>query len=233
MASPGQIADALLGAAYCGVTLVFSPLLRPWYNRWGATPEEVARPLPYDAQVPRPQQTYTHAITIHAPPSAVWPWLVQIGWGKGGMYSYDLLENIAGCQMHSADRIVPEYQHLQIGDAVRLGPPGYPMNKVMGIEPNQALILQGADPKTGDTYHLTDNPPEDFVNGSWVFFLEAPQPGVTRLLVRSRIDYRPTFLNRLIWRFITEPLNFVMERKMLLNLKAQAEALAEPQRRFA
>jgi hypothetical protein len=79
--------------------------LRPWHIRWGATDDELARPLPGDEIVPRPRKWSTRAITIDAPAEVVWPWLVQIGQGRGGLYSYDWLENLAGCDIHSADRV--------------------------------------------------------------------------------------------------------------------------------
>ena len=104
---------SLLGAAQVGGALVLSPLLRPWYNRWGATSAETHLPLPGDELVPLPMLGYTRAITIQAKPEKVWPWLAQMGQGRGGLYSYDGLENVAGCDIHSVDRIIPDLQKLQ------------------------------------------------------------------------------------------------------------------------
>jgi hypothetical protein len=189
--------------------------LRPWHIRWGATDDEVVCPLPGDEIVPRPRKWSTRAITIAAPVEAVWPWLVQIGQGRGGLYSYDWLENVAGCDIHSADRVHPELQDLRPGDAVRLGPQGYPAYQVVAIEPSRALILAGNDPDMGAH--------------SWVFVLEPIDEQTSRLIVRSRDDYPPTLANVVIWRLITEPVHFVMERKMLLGIKQRAEAMVVQQ----
>ena len=88
-----------------------TPLLRPWHSRWGATASEVASTMPGDELFPRAQFQATRAITIAAPPSAVWPWLVQVGYGRAGFYSYDLVENLVGCDIHSTDRIVATWHH--------------------------------------------------------------------------------------------------------------------------
>jgi hypothetical protein len=175
----------------------------------------VARRLPGDEIVPRPRKWSTRAITIAAPAEAVWPWLAQIGQGRGGLYSYDWLENLAGCDIHSANRVIPEYQALRVGDTVRLGPEGYPAYQVEAIEPGHALILGGNDPEMG--MH------------SWAFVLEPIDEPTTRLIVRSRDDYPPTLANVVLWRLITEPAHFMMERKMLLGIKRRAEAMVAQQ----
>jgi hypothetical protein len=185
--------------------------LRPWHIRWGATHDEVGRSLPGDEIVPRPRKWSTRAITIEAPAEAVWPWIVQIGQSRGGLYSYDWLENLAGCDIHSAKRVIPELQALRVGDTVRFGPQGYPAYEVAAIESGRALVLGGNDPEMG--------------THSWVFFLEPIDERATRLIVRSRDDYPPTLANVIIWRLITEPVHFMMERKMLLGIKQRAEEL--------
>jgi len=100
--------------------------LRPWMLRWGTTREEAGRALPGDELVARPRYQQTHAVTIQAPPARVWPWLAQLGQGRGGLYSYDWLENRFGCDLRSADRIRPEWQRLEAGDTVRLVPEDFP-----------------------------------------------------------------------------------------------------------
>jgi hypothetical protein len=189
--------------------------LRPWHIRWGTRDAELSRALPGDAIVPHPRKSSTRAITIHAPAAAIWPWLVQIGQGRGGLYSYDWLENLAGCDIHSADRVIPALQELREGDIVRLGPEGYPAYQVAAVEPGRALVLGG------DASELEAH--------SWAFVLEPVDEQTTRLLVRSRDDYPPTLANFLIWRVITEPLHFVMERKMMLGIKQRAEAAVAQQ----
>lgn len=208
------------GAVKIVTTLVLSPLLRRWYARWGATDAEVYRHLPGDELVPHPRLQVTRAITIHAPADEVWHWLVQIGQGRGGLYSYDGLENLAGCQIHSTDRLLPEYQVLEPGDEIHLGPDGYPLYQVTQADPNHALILLGADPKTHQPPPSTDSAA---MRINWAFVLDAIDDHTTRLLVRTREDFPATLLNWLIWRVITEPIHFVMEAEMLHGLKARAE----------
>jgi len=99
--------------------MLAAPLLRGRYNRWGATTSEVTAPMPGDELVPHPRLGYTRAITVNASPETVWQWLVQIGQGRGGLYSFDGLENLARCNIHSVDRIVGEHQQLSVGDLVR------------------------------------------------------------------------------------------------------------------
>jgi hypothetical protein len=192
-----------------------SPFLRRWYRRWGATPDEVARALPGDELVPGPRLTTTRAISIAAPVQTVWSWLVQIGQGRGGFYSYRALENLAGCSIGSEDRVIPDLQVLQVGDRIELGPVGYPHFTVAAVDRMRALVLQNRD---------------DQAMNAWSFVLELDGNGDTRLIVRDRTDFVPTIGQYLVWRFLNEPIHFVMERKMLLGLKQRAEAMARAQR---
>jgi hypothetical protein len=110
---------ALGGAAALAAYAFF---IRPWHLRWGATEEELKTRLPGDDLVQHPKLNATHAITINAPVERVWPWLAQIGQKKGGFYSYTRLENLVGCNMRNANRIVPEWQNLKVGDEIWLHP---------------------------------------------------------------------------------------------------------------
>lgn len=116
-----DIAQTVEGAARIAFALV-TPFLRPGRLTWGATPGEAARTLPGDELIPNPKWSYTHVVAIHTAPGAIWPWLLQMGDNRGGLYSYDFLENLAGCNMHSADRIVPELQDLKVGDCIKIHP---------------------------------------------------------------------------------------------------------------
>ena len=198
-----------LGAAAIALTVLASPLLRPWYSRWGATKSEINNSLPGDEFVPEPNMVNTRAITIAAPAEAVWPWLVQMGQGRGGLYSYERLENLVGCDMHNADRILPEYQELIVGDMVRLskGDEG-PHFVVTAVHPQYAIILGGNNPPT-----------------SWAFVLEPLDENRTRLLIRFREDFEPTLGNIIMWRGLVDPIHFVMERKMLQGIKRRAEEI--------
>lgn len=212
----GELAESVLAAGAIAGVVVLSPLLHPWYRRWGATEQELREGLPGDGQVPSPRIETTRAITITAPAERIWPWLVQMGQGRGGLYSYEMLENLIGSDIHNADRILAEYQHLEVGDKVRIGPEGYPFFTVVGVEPNRALVLAGGP-----------QPPEDdAVLWSWAFVLEEKSPGSTRLIIRNRTDYPPSLGNLLVWRAFTDPIAFVMERKMLRSIKARAESVS-------
>ena len=203
-------AVAAAAVAACGTLYAF--VIQPWHARWGATAKEVALTLPGDDIVPAPEMATTRAITIRATPAEVWSWLVQIGHGRGGMYSYELLENLAGCDLHNAERIHPEWQDLAEGDRVGMGPEGYPFYVVQAIEPERTLILQSGDPATGE-----------LAPSSWTFVL-APQPdGTTRLISRQRSAPGGGVGGFIVWRGVVEPISFVMEQKMLRTLRDRAE----------
>jgi hypothetical protein len=209
-----KFTSKIIGAALTGAAVVslYQLLIRPWHLKWGATKDETRQPLPGDELVPQPKMESTRAITIETPASVVWSWLAQIGQGRGGFYSYDWLENLIGCEIHTADHIVPEYQELKVGDKVRLGPEGYPFYWVEAIESGRFLVLHAGHPQTGQPF-----------SDSWVFFLEPITEKTTRLLVRNRRNYEPNLESVILWRVLTEPAHFVMERKMLLGLKERAE----------
>ncbi len=197
-----------LGALAIAGTIITSPISRSWYSRWGAVKREVSMSLPGDEFVPSPVLESTRAITIQAPAAKVWPWLVHMGLGRGGLYSYQRLENLAGCEMHNADQIIPEYQDLKVGDKVRLVPEGRePYFIVKAVEKDRAIILWGDDPPT-----------------TWAFVLEPANDHSTRLLTRWRQDYERTLGNIIGWRGFTDPINFIMERKLLQGIKARVEA---------
>ena len=198
-----------LGAAAVAGAILTSPLIRPWYSKWGATDAEVKNHWPGDDQVPNPNLASTRAITILAPPASVWPWLVQMGQGRGGLYSYERLENLVGCGMRNADRVLPERQQLRIGDKVRLSQgENTPYFVVTAIEPGRTIILGGDDPPT-----------------SWGFIINPTDENSTRLVIRFRQNFEPTFGNVLAWRVFTDPITFIMERKMLQGIKSRAETV--------
>ena len=221
-AGPGRF-DSLQGVAAIVLTLAGSPLLRGHYNRWGATAAECRAEMPGDALVPEPRLRSTRALTIDAPPEAVWPWLVQIGQGRGGLYSYDALENLLRLDIHSADAVLPEHQHLQPGDLVRLGRPGSPCFRVASVDPGASLALISADPATGDP---APTPVVDATGATWQWQLRGVRGGTaTRLVSRQRNTHPPR--ERWLWRLV-EPIGFVMERRMLLGIKERAERHASP-----
>jgi len=217
-----DIGEGIGGAAAIAFALL-TPMLRARRTKWGATDAEVHRSLPGDDFVPHLKGGYTHAITIHAPAARVWPWLVQMGQGRGGFYSYEWLENLVGCDIHSADRIVPELQQLEVGDVVQMHPKATPY-RVAAIKPGRALVLQiRVDTQTGNTFELTDTMPDKYLNQSWVFFLDELDEGTTRLISRSRNDWNRSLGNALVFG-VFGPVSLVMDRKMLLGIKQRAEA---------
>jgi hypothetical protein len=222
---PLRQAAGLAGAALAAYTFA----VRPWHLRWGATAQEVARPLPGDELVADPSASATHAITIHAPADAIWPWLVQLGQNRGGLYSYQWLENLAGCQIRNTDRIIPELQQLDVGDLVRLGPDPYPAYTVATLEPGRALVLRTVDPHTGRVVEPSDLASGGWL-GSWAFVLEQQDRGTIRLVVRLRNRWQPTLVNFVVGRVFTEPAHFVMERKMLKTIKRLVERSYPPRR---
>lgn len=219
--TPRVIGEGLLGALAIVGTVLAAPLLRAWYTRWGATPAEAAQSLPGDAFVPHPKSQVTCAITIHAPTVQVWPWFVQLGCQRGGWYSYDLLDNGG---VPSADRIIPEYQHLAIGDIVRALPQGDFGFPVALIEPERVLTLAGTlNTKTGQPAEPGDPSLTDYFSGDQTWVLQPLNDRATRLIFRTRMDWNPSLFNLLIYRGLVEPISFVMGRKMLRTLKQRAE----------
>ena len=199
-------AGAALAAAGAGALATYVLRVRPWHLRWGATDEEVSERLPGDELVEHPNAEATHAITIDAPVAEVWPWLVQIGRDRGGFYSYAWLENMAGCQLKNADRILPEFQRLSVGDTVRLHPQAPPL-PVLICEPPRTLVLG----------NNMDYP------GTWAFYLKEVDQKTTRLVIRGRGDWKPGLLNWVCAHVLFEPAHFIMERKMMLGIKSRAE----------
>jgi hypothetical protein len=201
-----------LGAlsAAVGTAVAVAPLLRRRYLRWGATDDEVSVALPGDELVPRPGLTATRGVTIRAAADSVWPWIAQLGQGRGGFYSYDFLENLIGCDIHSADRIIPEWQRVEVGAQVKLAPEI--ALTVALVEPQYALVLRGEIP-------IGRMPaPYDF---TWAFVLRAGSGKSTRLVVRERYGY----LRR--WApLVVEPaelISFVMSQRMLRSIRSRAE----------
>lgn len=212
----------LVSAASVGAALAaYTFLIRPWHLRWGATEAELQEPLPGDDVVPDPKHEATHAVTINAPVAAVWPWLVQIGQNKGGFYSYSVLENVVGCEIHNANRIVPEWQSLRAGDVLWLHPKAPPL-PVLLVEPGRAIVIGGVAEELGDDLSKNVRP------GTWAFVLKELDPNTTRLLVRIRWKSRPGVIDWIYNFGVLEPSHFVMERRMMLGIKSRAESLAKP-----
>ena len=189
---------------------IYLRVLRPWQLRWGATDDEVRRAMPGDELVTHPAFNATRAVTVQAQPSVIWPWIVQIGFGKAGWYSYDLLDNFG---RPSARRIIPELQHLQAGDLIPIyrgiGAPEGVGLKVKAIEPEQWVLWW--DDQTHDT--------------TWTWALYSVDEQQTRLITRVRMRYRWTRPS-ILFGLLVEFADLVMMRKCLLGIKQRAESLA-------
>jgi hypothetical protein len=216
LAGVGAGAAAVAGYAW---------VIRPWTLRWGATNEEVGMALPGDDLIEFPKLGSTHAITIQARPGEVWPWLAQLGQGRGGFYSYDWIENAMGLDIHNADRLLPEYQDIAVGDIVPLAQDGFGL-PVAFVEPEQTLVLHGDTRQPGGPIQIPLKP-GDYLAASWGFHLFERVDGATRLVVRFRADWASSVRNAIFYRGFLEPGAFLMGRKMLLGIKQRAERLAQ------
>lgn len=209
-----RIVLIILGV-WVAVTAVYLLFLWPWMQTWGATNTEIEATLPGDEIVPNANLRSTKGITIQAPPEAIYPWLLQLGVDRGGMYSYDWLENLFGLNVHTVDRIVPEYQEAQVGDFWRFTPQDYALNPGPGLYvqqliKNEAVLL---------CFGLEGKPDETCFD-SWQFVLVPQADGSTRLLLRSNMAIPQELPIKL-----TYFAQFIMERKMLLTLRGRAEQL--------
>lgn len=202
-----SMATGLAAGAAGLATYAFA--VRPWHLRWGATDQEVARALPLDDRVERPDYVTNRAVTIHAGPRDVWAWLVQMGeLPRGGFYSYEWIERLMGMRVANTQSVLPWFQRLAVGQ---------PLDRqcnliVKAVDPDRFLVLGPPDGLPG-------------VAVTWALVLLPGKDGDTRLVsrVRARLPRGP---RGWFWFALLDPGQFVMERKMLLEIKRRAEALA-------
>lgn len=199
----------VVGAALLGG---YVRLLRPWQMRWGATDAEVARAMPGDDVVTHPTFNATRAVTIQARPEEIWPWLVQIGMTRAGWYSYDWIDNLGRA---SAERIIPDLQHVAVGDLIPISPNGKVGVYVKAFEPNRWMLWGG---KEGDD--------------TWCWGLYPQDDSHTRLISRNRILYRWTS-PWILFNLLLDVGDIVMMRKCLLGIKRRAERASEQARSSA
>lgn len=173
---------------------------RPWALYWGATRAEIRQPMAGDDLLANPDFHATRAVTVLATPSEIWPWLVQMGYGKAGFYSYDRIDNDG---IPSAVEIVPRYQHLQVGDSIPLTAHDFVVVTVM--EPDSSMLWEYRG--GGDTVVFT---------WSWRLYPVAERS--TRLVTRLR--YRASSLHT---RLMLDLIEIVMMRKCMLGIRARAE----------
>jgi hypothetical protein len=199
----GGVALGSIGVA----AILYQWLLRGPITHWGSSAAEASARLPGDELLEEADGIATRAITIDAPASAVWPWIAQMGPSpRGGAYTFDWIENLLGLDMHSTNRVLPEYQHPQVGDTLRYGANRMRFER---IEPRHVLATRSED-------------------GNWVWsFVLDERNGRTRLISRNRFRLRT--LTAKIGMIPMEPASLVMEQKMLRGIKQRAERLAAEQ----
>ncbi len=195
----------LIGLPLLALGLLYFWLIRPWQLHWGANPAEIQRSLPGDEIVDHPSFNATRAVTINAPAEAIYPWIVQMGVNRAGWYSYDWLDNLG---RPSAEQLLPEYQHLQVGELIPMSPDGKQGVWVKDFRENEWLLWWD---KTGET--------------SWVWWVYPEGERRCRLVTRVRMKYRWFSLGA-IFNLLIEFCDFPMMRKCLLGIQRRAEGLA-------
>lgn len=189
------------------LTAVYWFPVRRMFHQWGTTPEELERVMPGDSLIPSPTKIDTGAVTVNAPAEDIWPWLVQMGQGRGGLYSYDWLDRLFGfLDRPSATSILPEFQQLAVGDKIYWGREEL---TVKVLEPLRSLALL-------DQGHG--------MQWVWQFGLYPIDDQRTRLVNRGT-EWTPNA--PLWWLFmrISEPAAFIMTRRFMLGVKQRAETL--------
>jgi hypothetical protein len=219
--SGSRLFQGLLPLVVGTVIGAYGAVVRPRLLHWGATDDEVGRAFPGDALVPYPDTQTTMAVTLPAPPEEVWPWLQQMGCNRAGWYSWDRLDNGG---RPSAERIVPEWQDMKVGQRIDAVPGGSAWFTAAVVEPPQTLVLRSdltvpyGRPFDPERWPL----PRLYASGVWGFHLKAAGDGETRLVVRTRSRGRP---RPLLWAsdfLFGQPAHFVMQTRQFQNLRARA-----------
>jgi hypothetical protein len=199
----GCLAVVVVAAALAVDWLAFTRLYRPWQLTWGATRDEVRRPMVGDGLVRNPTFVATRAVTIEATPHDIWPWIVQMGYGRAGFYSWDALDNNG---VPSAERIIPQYQDLRVGDLMRMSKGSYALVAALGVGRRLLLVFDGD-------------------GAAWAWELHPVDAHRTRLV--TRLQVRPA---NLVSRLALETFEILMTRRCLLGIKRRAECRGEGER---
>jgi hypothetical protein len=206
------VASALVASG-----VVYFAFVRPKVRGWGIDPHEAELPLPGDDLIDEPSHVETRGITIHAPVSKVWPWLVQMGFGRAGWYSYDMLDNRA-----SGDDVMPEFQDLKVGDIMPTHPTGGFLVKV--VESERALVLYTDTDLLRSQSGRVDNESYPEIQASWAFYLQ-PEDGGTRLIERFRAKTPGSGPATAVLGEIMGTGIVLMTRKQMLSIKERVERL--------
>jgi proline iminopeptidase len=214
--------STLLIAALAAYALV----VRPRLVRWGATDAEVRRPYPGAEIIPGGQRSSsTMGITIEAPLASVWPWLVQMGYGRAGWYSWDHLDNLGH---PSAGRLHPEWQKISLGDFLIPMPGGRGVWEVAALEPERFLGLRASVDLLGRPFDPKREHPRFFSDSLWGFLLDELPGGRTRLVVSGYWALEPRWLQPVATLLLYEWTHWIMQMRQFENLKGRAAAALSP-----
>ena len=198
--------------------------LKPLRDRWGLSLNDAKMPLPADEIISSPKSVYTHGVKINAPAKYVWPWIAQMGCGRGGFYSYEALENLIGLNIYNSDEIIPQFQNPILGDLIPFGPKdAYPL---VVCDQGAALAIENSydlDAKTIYDPNLAS--PKNYLHLTWLWYVEALDDNHSRFISRNRVTHSSSIKTNLIFGRLAEPMIFAMDRKMCLGIKKRAERL--------
>jgi hypothetical protein len=207
-----------LASALVASGVVYFAFVRPKVRGWGLDPHEAELPLPGDELIDEPSHVETRGITIHAPVAKVWPWLVQMGFGRAGWYSYDMLD----ARNPAPDGVMPEFQDLKVGDVMPTHPGGGFLVKV--VEPERALVLYTDTDLLRSQSGREDNESYPEIQASWAFYLQ-PEDGGTRLIERFRARTPGSGPATAVLGEIMGTGIVLMTRKQMLSIKERVERL--------
>jgi proline iminopeptidase len=205
-------AGVCCAAAYLAV-------VRPRLLRWGATADEVQGPYPGADLIPDSIRSATMAVTIEAPPSQVWPWLVQMGTDRAGWYSWDRLDNFG---RRSAEALHPEWQDIALGQHLAAKPDGSEWWEVAALEPEQFLGLRMSLDLRGRPFDPAGTRPRYYTDSLWGFELRSLPHAATRLVVSGYWALEPKWLQPIMSVAVLEPSHWVMQTRQFSNLKRLA-----------
>jgi hypothetical protein len=198
----------------------YAVAVRPRLLRWGGTNAEVRQPYPGACLVPGARRSATMGCTIDAPPSQLWPWLVQMGCDRAGWYSWDRLDNGG---MASAERIHPEWQEISVGDHLASTPTGSAWFEVAAIEPERFLALRAAFDLSGRPFDTAGPRPRFYTDSVWCYLLEELPGDRTRLVISGYGAARPRLLKAFGDLIFWEPAHWIMQTRQFANLKRRGE----------
>jgi hypothetical protein len=214
----GHIGKLAIGL--CVALGAYAIALRPRMLRWGATQEEVEGPYPGASIIPESARTSTMAITIDAPPARIWPWLRQMGYGRGGWYSFDHLDNWGHA---SADSIHPEWQAVAVGTRLPSMPGEKTWFEIAALEPERFLGLRASINAFVHPFDPSGERPRFYSDSLWAFQLKDEPGGRTRLVVSGYWARRPRWFWAIVNAVLIEPSHWVMQTRQFANLKWRAE----------